>query len=153
MERLLVEADRSGQLNWPSFHAVLDRPGGRKGIGRLRRVAKEVDPRAADTRSPTEVDFLALCRKARMRPPQVNVLVEGRLVDFLWPEVRLIVEADSYGYHRDRPAFERDHESTIALTAAGYTVLRTTYRMLELDPVPFMRLVAQNLQFETSPSR
>lgn len=153
MERLLVEADRSGQLNWPALHAVLDRPGGRKGIGRLRRVAKEVDPQAADTRSPTEVDFLALCRKARLRPPQVNVLVEGRLVDFLWPEARLIVEADSYSYHGDRPAFERDHESTIALTAAGYTVLRTTYRMLELDPTPFMRLVAQSLQLETSPSR
>jgi len=145
MERMLVEADRSGQLSWPTLHAVLDRPGGRKGIGRLRRVAREVDPRALDTLSPTEVDFLALCRKARLPLPQVNVLVDGRLVDFFWPDIRLIVETDSYSYHGDRPAFERDHESTISLTAAGYKVLRTTHRMLERDPTPFMHLVREAL--------
>lgn len=146
MERILVEAARSGQLSWGALQKVLDRPGGRKGVGRLRRLTTEVDPRAAETRSPTEVDFLALCRKAGLPLPQVNVLVEGRLVDFFWPEARLIVETDSYTYHGDRSAFERDHESTVALTTAGYTVRRTTYRMLERNPAPFMRLVRQSLE-------
>ena len=39
--------------------------------------------------------------------PQVNVLVEGKKVDFYWPKERLIVEADSYGYHGDPTASSR----------------------------------------------
>lgn len=145
MERLLVEADRSGQLSWSALWNVLERPGGRKGIGRLRRVAREVDPRAAETRSPLEVDFLAICREAGLPLPQVNVIVEGRLIDFFWPAARLIVETDSYTYHGDRPAFERDHESTLALTAAGYEVHRPTRQMLERDPGPLLTLLRRSL--------
>jgi hypothetical protein len=145
IERMLVEADRSGHLSWPALQRVLDRPGGWKGAGRLRRVVQQVDPRAAETLSPTEVDFLALCHEHGLPLPQVNVLVAGKLVDFHWPATRLIVETDSYGYHGDRPAFERDHESTLKLTIAGYRVLRVTHRMLDHDPEPFMRLVRQAL--------
>jgi hypothetical protein len=145
MERMLVEADRSGHLSWPALQRVLDRPGGWKGANRLRRVARQVDPRAAETRSPTEVDFLALCRESGLPLPEVNVLVGDRLVDFFWPRARLIVETDSYTYHADRPAFERDHQSTVAFMAAGYTVRRATHWMLEHDPEPFMRLVRQAL--------
>ena len=145
LERMLVEADRSGSLSWPALQRVLDRPGGWKGASRIRRVARQVDPRAKETRSPTEVDFLALCREAGLPLPHVNVLVAGKLVDFHWPVARLVVETDSYGYHGDRPAFERDHESTIKLTIAGYRVLRVTHKMLERDPEPFMRLVSEEL--------
>jgi hypothetical protein len=145
LERMLVAADRSGRLSWPSLRQVVDRPGGRKGVGRLRRLAEQVDPRAAEARSPTEVDFLGLCREAGLPLPHLNVLVEGRLVDFLWPEARLIVETDGYAYHNDRPAFERDHESTVALTAAGYEVHRATHRMLERNPGPFLSVVRQAL--------
>lgn len=145
LERTLVAADRSRRLSWPALRRVLDRPGGRKGVGRLRRLVEQVDPRAADTRSPTEVDFLGLCRKGNLPLPQVNVIVEGRLVDFFWPQAGLIVETDGYAYHNDRPAFERDRESTVALTAAGYKVHRATYRMLERDPDPFIGLVRKAL--------
>ena len=145
LERMLVEADRSGNLSWAALHEVLDRPGGWKGAGRARRVARQVDPRAKETRSPTEVDFLALCRETGLPLPHVNVLVAGKLVDFHWPAARLIVETDSYSYHADRPAFERDHESTINLTIAGYRVLRVTHHILEHDPGPFMRLVSKEL--------
>jgi very-short-patch-repair endonuclease len=75
----------------------------------------------------------------------VNVLVEGKRVDFFWPKERVVVEADSYGYHGDRPAFERDHQSTVDLQVAGYRVLRTTYKMLQSNPRPFLRLVRESL--------
>jgi len=77
--------------------------------------------------------------------PQVNVLVEGRKVDFYWPEERVIVEADSYGFHGDPRSFELDHQSTVDLEAAGYRVHRTTYKMLQSNPAPFLRLVAASL--------
>ena len=149
-ERALVAADRSGRVNWPELQRLVARGRGKKGIARLRHVAMEVDPRAVDARSPLEVDFLALCREADISPPQVNVFVGSYLVDFFWPLQRVIVEADSYAYHRDRPAFESDHERTVALTAAGYQVHRATYRMLTWDPDPFLNLIRRSLQSRTA---
>lgn len=111
----------------------------------LWRLCNQVDPEAVETRSNPEVDFLALCRYADLPTPRTNVTIEGRLVDFFWPADGLVVEVDSYQYHGDRLAFERDHDSTVALMAAGYRVLRTTDRMLEGDPGPFMRLVRNAL--------
>jgi hypothetical protein len=123
---------------------------GRKGIGRLRRVAAQVDPGAVDAKSGLEVDFLALCREAGLPPPQVNVLVEGYLVDFYWPAQRVVAETDSYTYHRDRPAFESDHERTVALMAMGYEVHRATDRMLVFNPDPFLGLVRSSLHQRTA---
>jgi Protein of unknown function (DUF559) len=145
LERALVAADRSRRLRWSELRRVLDAGGGKKGRRRLRRVAGQVDPRAAEAISVTEVDFLALCRKASLPLPQVNVLVEGQLVDFYWPKARLVVEADSYTHHTGRSSFERDHERTIALEAAGYTVHRATYKMLERNPGFFLSVVRSSL--------
>lgn len=145
MERALVAADRAKCVRWPELRRVVEEGVGRKGRGVLRRLCDEVDPNAVDARSNPEVDFLALCRKAGLPPPQVNVLVEGHLVDCYWPQARLVVESDSYAYHGDRVAFEHDHESTIGLMAAGYEVLRVTDRMLEHDPDLFLRLVRKSL--------
>jgi hypothetical protein len=149
-ERALVAVDRSGRINWAELQRLVARGRGKKGIARLRRVAMEVDPRAVDARSPLEVDFLALCREVEIPPPQVNVFVGSHLVDFLWSAQRVVVETDSYTYHRDRPAFESDHERTVALTAAGYQVHRATYRMLAWDPDPFMNLVRRSLHQRTA---
>ncbi len=146
LEHVLVNAERSGRLDWRGLHRVIEEGNGRKGLRRLRRVALRVDPRAADAVSPLEVDFFSLCQQAELPLPQVNVLVEGHLVDFYWPAARLIVETDGYAYHNDRVAFERDHEVSIALTAAGYKVLRATYRMLKSEPGPFLALVANSLR-------
>ncbi|HEV7400885.1 MAG TPA: DUF559 domain-containing protein [Solirubrobacterales bacterium] len=145
LERALVAADRANRIRWPEMYRVLEEGVGRKGRGTLRRLCGQVDPSAVDARSNPEIDFLALCREAGVPTPAVNVLLEGRLVDFFWPKERLVVEVDSYRYHRDRPAFERDGESTIALMAAGYKVLRPTDRMIETNPGPVMQLVRKSL--------
>jgi len=145
LEHMIVDADRSGRLEWRQLHRVIEQGNGRRGLRRLRRVATRVDPRARDTVSPLEVDFLSLCQRAGLPLPQVNVLVDGHLVDFYWPQAKVIVETDGYAFHNDRAAFERDHENTVALTAAGYTVHRATYRMLKRAPEPFLVLVADSL--------
>jgi very-short-patch-repair endonuclease len=145
-ERALVAGDKNGCLRWPELQRLVARGRGKKGIGRLRRVAMEVDPRAADAFSDLEVDFLALCREFGIQLPQVNVLVEGFLVDFYWPAERLVVETDSYGHHANRPVFESDHERSVVLATAGYMVQRATYRMLTRNPDPFMNLVRHSLR-------
>ncbi len=146
LERALVAASRSRRLRWPELERTIFEGFGRPGIGRLRKVAKRADPRADDTRSALEVDFLGLCRYFDIPPPQVNVLAAGNLVDFLWPEERVVVETDGYAYHENRVAFEADHERDVELEEAGYRVLRATWRMLNHGPGRFMRLLDRVLE-------
>lgn len=146
LEHDLVEADRSRRLRWPKlWQAITEHGRGRKGVKRLRRLAAQADPRFADAVSASEVDFLILCREEGLKMPQVNVLVEGKRVDFHWPKERLIVEADSYGFHGDPTSFEHDHQSTVDLEVAGYRVHRTTYKMLQANPRPLLSLVRDSL--------
>jgi hypothetical protein len=150
IERTLVQADRSGNLSWPALARILVKRRGRRGAGRLKRIAAEVDPRAVETLSVTEIDFLALWRETGLELPAVNILVEGHLVDFLWPRQKVVVETDSWGFHGDRPSFERDHQTDVDLVAAGYDVHRTTYKMLERDPDPFLANVRRALRARTA---
>jgi hypothetical protein len=145
LERMLVAADRSRRLRWPRLMCLIERAPRRSGAGRLGRIARNVDPRAVDALSPTEVDFLALCREAGLPAPQVNVLVEGHLVDFAWLDKRVLVETDSFSFHADRPSFERDHLTTVELEIAGYRVHRAAAGMLESKPEPFLEIVRRSL--------
>jgi hypothetical protein len=146
IERALVVASRSRRLRWTELERTIFEGFGRPGIGRLRNVAKQVDPRADDTSSALEVDFLGLCRYFDIPLPQVNVLAAGNLVDFLWPAERVVVETDGYAYHGDRVAFEVDRERDVQLEEAGYRVLRATWRMLDRAPGRFMRLLDRVLE-------
>jgi very-short-patch-repair endonuclease len=86
------------------------------------------------TRSDLELLFLALCDRHALPRPQVNVRVHGRLVDFFWPEQRLVVETDSWDYHRGSVNFEDDHDRDLALHASGFTTRRYTGDQLEAAP-------------------
>lgn len=71
------------------------------------------------TRSDVERDFLRLCRRHCIPPPEVNVRVGRWTVDFLWLRQRLAVETDSYRYHRGTVAFEDDHARDLDLRRRG----------------------------------
>ncbi len=86
-----------------------------------------------DTRSGLEDDFLALCDRYDIPRPRVNTLVEGFLVDFCWPDERLIVETDGRR-HLTRAAFERDRARDALLTAIGWRVMRFTGRQRRGEP-------------------
>jgi len=150
LERVVIQAYKSGHLDWRRLGRITKRRRGCKGVGRLRQIALEVDPEALETRSDSEIDFLALWREMNMQLPVCNVLVEGHLVDFLWPLQKVIVETDSWSHHGDRPTFESDHQRDVDLVAAGYDVHRTTYKMLERNPDPFLRNVRQALLKRTA---
>ena len=66
--------------------------------------------------------------------PQVNVLVEGFLVDTYWPSTRLVVELQGYAHHSDREAFEGDHARFARLKRAGYEVLGFTWWQVTQQP-------------------
>jgi Protein of unknown function (DUF559) len=150
LERIFVQAYKSGKLDWGRLGRILTRRRGCKGIGKLRQIVLEVDPEALETRSISEIDFLALCRQAGLPIPAVNVLVEGHLVDFLWSSQRVIVETDSWSHHGNKPTFEKDRQTDVDLIAAGYEVHRATYKMLERNPDPFLSNVRRALHARTA---
>jgi hypothetical protein len=136
LERIFVQAYKSGAISWLRLARIIKRRRGCKGVGRLRLIAQEVDPQVLETKSVPEVDFFVLCREVNLPAPSVNVLVEGHLVDFLWPEQKAIVETDSWSHHGDRTTFESDHRRDVDLIAAGYDVHRTTARCSNATPNP-----------------
>jgi hypothetical protein len=59
--------------------------------------------------------------------------------DCVWQEHRLIVELDSHTYHATRSAFENDRARDRALIAAGWRVMRITWRHLQDEPEALTR--------------
>lgn len=75
----------------------------------------------------------------------MNVAVGEYVVDFLWRHAGLIVETDGDRYHRGKAAFEHDHTRQAHLVAAGYDVLRFTWRQVVDDPDEVMAAVSARL--------
>ena len=106
---------------------------GRRGVRALRAaIAMYHDP--GFTRSELERRLARLCREGGLEPPSFNLWIAGYEVDAVWVEKRVVVELDSFEYHRTRAAFERDRRRDAALHAAGYVVLRVTDIRLATDP-------------------
>ncbi|HEX6603005.1 MAG TPA: DUF559 domain-containing protein, partial [Solirubrobacterales bacterium] len=103
------------------------------------------------TRSDLERLFLKLCRRYRLPPPAVNVKLGEWEVDFLWRRVRVVVEIDSFTYHRGSVAFQSDHARDLDLRSAGFTVLRFSEHQLEEEPGRVIADVARALGVEAFP--
>jgi very-short-patch-repair endonuclease len=99
----------------------------------------------APTRSRFERDFRELIRQAGLPQPHVNVRVGPYEVDFLWPDHRVIVETDGWATHGTRRSFEDDRAKDAALQAAGYVVVRFTWRQIKDEPLKAAAQLAQVL--------
>jgi len=130
LQRAYEKAEQLGLLDLRAVEAVLERSQGRRRATALLALTAYDPAAAARARSEFERAFLDLVRDAGLPPPQVNVLVDGYEVDCYWPSANLVVELDSYEFHRDREAFERDREKIAELRLAGREVLPLTYRQL-----------------------
>jgi very-short-patch-repair endonuclease len=97
------------------------------------------------TRSDLEAAFLGLWRRHRLPRPEVNAKLGRWEVDFLWRRRRLVVEVDTWTYHRGSVAFEDDHARELDLRAEGFTVLRFTDQQLEEEPGRIAADVAASL--------
>ncbi len=91
----------------------------------------DTEDRADRTRSDLEQAFLAICRRHRLPRPEVNVRIGPFLVDFLWRDQRLVVETDSYRYHRGKVAFQDDRGRDLELRQLGFDVLRLSERQID----------------------
>jgi very-short-patch-repair endonuclease len=118
----------------PSLEALARAHTGHRGAAKLLATLGAHEAGTTLTRSELEELFLALCRKHGLPKPKVNARVVGPEVDFAFPDHRLLVETDSWRWHRTREAFERDRHRDALHTRAGYRTLRFTHLQLTQEP-------------------
>jgi very-short-patch-repair endonuclease len=134
-ERDLARAVEEAQvLRLVTPRAMLAQAGrGRPGSAALR-VALQAQFEPSLTRSEAEARLLQLIRGAGLPAPETNAHLLGYEVDFLWRSASLVVEVDGFAYHSTREAFERDRRRDARLQAAGFRIVRFTYRQIVADP-------------------
>ncbi len=100
-------------------------------------------------KSPLEAKVLPLIVRRDLPHPLFNAPVDianGRIeVDFLWPDHRFALEADSRDFHGTAVAFERDRWRDRELMRAGYSVLRVTNLQAEREAEAVADTVAARL--------
>lgn len=134
----LDAANRRDLLDGRKLDALYARSPGRRGVKTLKAAVAELRGPAPWTQSELERAFLALLRDAALPEPQCNVLVGGFLVDCWWPQQRLVVEVDGYGYHKSRSQFEENRLRDTKLQLAGVRVLRVTQPRIENSPAELL---------------
>lgn len=124
-------------LTLPTAEAVLadHARSGRPGIAALREAvdAWAVDAKPAD--SVLEPAMRRLVDRYRLPPVEFHPRVLGWEVDFRVVGTPVILECDGWAFHGlDRERFERDRERDAQLVAAGWIVVRFTYRSIMNRP-------------------
>ena len=146
MERLLERAEELDLLDLRPLEALLDRAGGHRGRGRLRRALALYRPDPAFTRSRFERRFRSLVRAAGLPAPSMNFNVAGYELDAYWPQHRFAVELDLFETHGTRAAFERDRLRQEELKLLGIEMIRVTRPRLQREPEAVVRNLAALLE-------
>jgi very-short-patch-repair endonuclease len=135
LERALEESVRLDKLDGKKLKELIDRSTGRRGLKPLHAALIDVvEEQPALKRSKAERALNRICKQHGLPLPQHNATVEGFEVDAYWPKHNLVVEIDSYEFHRSKPAFKRDRRRDVVLDLAGYNVLRFTDDELLHEP-------------------
>jgi very-short-patch-repair endonuclease/predicted transcriptional regulator of viral defense system len=132
LERALDELEVRELYDLTSLSAVARAHAGQRGATRLAEaLAHDGDLTLTD--SELEELMFALCDQHGLERPAPRRWIAGLRVDFLFSAARLVIETDSWAYHRTRRAFERDRERDAILARAGYRTLRFTHRQMTSD--------------------
>jgi hypothetical protein len=136
LEVVLVAAESRRLLKRGRLGELIDESRGRPGIRKLAAIAA-LEP--VTVKSELELLMLPIARMARLVRPFLNhpIAVPGRsrplTVDVAWPELRMVVEADSQRFHGDweRAAADRERDQLLAL--AGWRCHRFVRERLLSD--------------------
>jgi very-short-patch-repair endonuclease len=149
LEMAVNEADKLGLVDPETLRRQIEDHRGMEGVKALRRL---LDRRTFSlTDSELERRFLRVVRQAGFPRPKTQQRVNGLRVDFLWPELGLIVETDGLRYHRTPTQQAKDRVRDQALVAAGFIVLRFTHAQVTFEPdqvVETLRSVATLLSID-----
>jgi very-short-patch-repair endonuclease len=126
--RLRDAFERAERLRLLDARKVSEEMHCRRGARKIRAILAEwQDPEP--TKNEFEQALRTLCREYEIPLPSQNVVLLGYEVDAFWAP-NLVVELDGWEWHRTRRSFEEDRRNAAALEAAGYRVLRFTWRQM-----------------------
>jgi hypothetical protein len=136
LARALAQAERVQLYDHRALLDVIKRSNGHRGTRTLSTAIAD-DPQF--TRGELEALMSKLARDHGLPQPKSNHALDvpdhpGLEADFYFAEYGLVIETDGWETHRTRHAFESDRAKDAALTAAGYIVVRFTWRQLRDDP-------------------
>lgn len=140
LEAAINEADHRDLIDPESLREALDSIPARSGVARLRRLLDRDTFVLTDTR--LEQLFLPLAHAAGLPLPQTQVWLNEYRVDFFWPALRLVVEADSLRYHRTPAKQAADNRRDQAHIAAGLMPLRFTHWQVRYEPAHVRKMLA-----------
>jgi predicted transcriptional regulator of viral defense system len=158
LERAFDQAEMMGVFDLRAIEDQLTRNPKRPAARKLRALLDEYYVGEAPTESELEEAALALCRILDLPKPLVQrwlTLPDGGpplRPDFMWPEQRVILEADGDRAHGTRQARERRNVRDQRLLVHGWAPLHASWRQLKWRPEELgPRLVA--LVTEPRPGR
>jgi len=141
LNRAVNEAEIRRLWDPLSLDDLLERHPRRPGAAAIRAVL--ATPGAGITRNDLEDLFIDFVDRVGLPRPATNAPLQlpGFWIepDCMWREQRLIVELDGRATHATRSAFENDRARDRALTAAGWRVIRITWRQLHDDAAALTR--------------
>jgi hypothetical protein len=133
VKRAYNDGRRSPQARLRPHHIadVIERFPHHAGAKRLRPL---LAVKGGPTRSEWEDEFPAFCKRFGLPKPIMSTTVAGHEVDALFPNEKLIIELDSWLFHRDRDVFESDRDRDADNLAAGHHTVRITWERLKERP-------------------
>jgi len=126
---------------------------GRRGLKALELALlpyRTKDGKVPDVRSDFETLVLPDLVETGLPRPGCNVGLnidgERLVVDFLWEDVRVIVETDGRETHETPTAFQGDRRRDQFLASAGYRVLRITWHQIHTERAAVLRRVRRAVE-------
>jgi hypothetical protein len=151
LERAFDQAEILRVFDLNALRDQIDRNPGHPGSGKLRSTLAGHTAGDDVTESELEELFRAIVDPAGLPRPEVNAPVDpgdgGNLIrpDAVWRDAKLAVELDGAKWHLTRKAFESDHDRDLRLKAAGWDVIRLTWRQLHDKPAQVTALLREKL--------
>lgn len=125
LERAINEADKLDRVRADVLRESLDGYLGQPGVAPLRKLLDPLAFRLSD--SELEQRMRQLASAAGLPLPETKTWVNGYEVDFYWPELRIVVEADGLRYHRTPSQQRRGLERDQTHLASGMWPLRFSH--------------------------
>lgn len=139
LERAVNEADKLDRVRADVLHASLDEYRGQPGVKPLRKLLDPLTFRLSDSK--LEQLMRPLARTVGLPTPETKIWVNGYEVDFFWPDLGIVIEADGLKYHRTASQQRRGLERDQAHLAAGMWPLRFSHWQIKYDPAHVRKIL------------
>jgi len=143
LERAVNEADKLNRVRADVLRASLDNHCGQAGVKPLRKLLDPLAFRLSD--SELEQRMRPLASSAGLPAPETKTWVNGYEVDFHWPDLGIVIEADGLRYHRTASQQRRGLERDQAHLAAGMWPLRFSHWQIRYDAAHVRRILSSTI--------